>query len=301
LATWNTSYTGIKKKEKIFGKIPPGYVEGTNTPNGSHSIILIKMAALRHLLDIAKVSAVEAGKAVMEVYLSGVLSPDSKPDSSPVTAADRTAHRIITDRLGRTSLPVLSEEGIHIAYSERKLWEFFWLIDPLDGTKEFIQKNGEFTINIALMQRYKAIGGIIYAPCTDTLYCGSKETGIHKNERGKVFKFSPLERRKLFDDLLQKEQLTVVASRSHPTPETTSFINRFKHATLTSMGSSLKFMLLLENQADIYPRLSTTMEWDTAAAHAILNASNRGVYTINLGSELVYNKPDLKNPPFVAF
>lgn len=259
------------------------------------------MIDVRNLLDVAKLSAVEAGKAIMEVYHSGNFSVEIKSDQSPLTKADKSAHRIITDYLSITDLPVLSEEGINIAYSERKLWEYFWLIDPLDGTKEFINKKNEFTVNIALMQRNTPIGGIIYAPCTDTLYCGSNETGVYKNEKGKLIQFPLLQERKQFDNLLQRKHLAVVASRSHLSPETKSFIDRLKNVTLISMGSSLKFMLLLENRADIYPRLGVTMEWDTAAAHAILNASNRGVYHSNLTSELMYNKPDLKNPSFIAF
>ena len=259
------------------------------------------MIDIRHLIEVSSHAALEAGKAIMEVYLSGDFSTSIKSDNSPLTKADKSAHKIITDYLSKTTLPILSEEGINIAYSERKSWEYFWLIDPLDGTKEFINKNGEFTVNIALIQRNTPIGGIIYAPCTDTLYCGSNETGVYKNEKGKLIQFSSLEERKQFDDLLQREHLTVVASRSHLSPETKSFIDRLKNVTLTSMGSSLKFMLLLENRADIYPRLGTTMEWDTAAAHAILNASNRGVYQADLQSELIYNKPDPKNPFFIAF
>lgn len=237
----------------------------------------------------------------MEVYLSGDFSTSIKSDHSPLTKADKSAHRIIKDYLAKTNLPVLSEEGISIAYSERKLWEYFWLIDPLDGTKEFINKKNEFTVNIALMQRNKPVGGVIYVPCTDTLYCGSNETGVYKNEKGKLIQFPLLHERKQFDNLLQREHLAVAVSRSHLSPETKSFIDRLKNVTLISMGSSLKFMLLLENRADIYPRLGVTMEWDTAAAHAILNASNRGVYHTNLKSELMYNKPDLKNPSFIAF
>lgn len=259
------------------------------------------MSNYRALLETAQNAAIEAGKAIMEVYNSGDFSIDIKQDKSPLTKADKNSHRIITEFLSKTNLPVLSEEGINIAYSERKTWEYFWLIDPLDGTKEFINKNGEFTVNIALVKRNTPIGGVIYAPCGDILYYGSKETGIHKTDRGKLIQYCPLAKRKQFNDLLQKEQLAVVVSRSHMSPETKIFIDQFKHPILKSMGSSLKFMLLLEDRADMYPRLGTTMEWDTAAAHAILNARNIGVYTTDLKSELIYNKPDLKNPGFIAF
>ena len=142
---------------------------------------------------------------------------------------------------------------------------------------------------------------MIYAPCLECLYTGSDVTGLYKYEKGNQIKLAPLAERPRFHDLLKKEKITVVASRSHMSVETKEFIRQLSNVALTSMGSSLKFMLLLEEQADIYPRLGPTMEWDTAAAHAILYASNRGVYHINLNSELSYNKPELTNPFFVAF
>jgi 3'(2'), 5'-bisphosphate nucleotidase len=259
------------------------------------------MKDVRHLLEIAQHAALEAGKAIMGIYYSGEFSASIKPGESPVTNADKSAHRIITQHLGKTNLPVLSEEGIKIDFGERKYWQYFWLIDPLDGTKEFINKNGEFTVNIALVHRNTPIGGVIYVPCTETLYYGSKETGVYKHEKEKLVQLSPLAARKDFYDLLRKKQVTVLVSRSHPSYETKDFISQFQDVELKPMGSSLKFLLLLENQADIYPRFGSTMEWDTAAAHAILNALNRGVYHTDLKSELIYNKPDLKNPPFIAF
>jgi 3'(2'), 5'-bisphosphate nucleotidase len=259
------------------------------------------MADLSHLMKIAKYAALEAGKVVMEVYESGEFATEIKPGETPLTRADRASHEVITKHLYKTNLPVLSEEGILIDFRERTTWEYFWLIDPLDGTKEFIHKNGEFTINIALVQQNRPVAGVIYAPCLDSLYMGSDETGVTKSKNGEQYKFAPLTVRRRFNDLLIKEHVSVVASRSHLSDETKDFINQFHHVTLTSMGSSLKFMLLLENQADIYPRLGQTMEWDTAAAHAILNASNRGVYNMDLKSELCYNKQELTNPFFIAF
>lgn len=259
------------------------------------------MIDIRHLLEIARYAALEAGNAIIEIYNTGEFFTSIKSDNSPVTKADKSSHKIITGHLSRTNLPVLSEEGLNIAYTERKLWEYFWLIDPLDGTKEFINRTGEFTVNIALVHMGIPVTGVIYAPSVDSLYYGSKETGIYKKEKGELIQYTPVTERKSFSALLKSEHLRVVASRSHLSPETTTFINRFKNAATVSLGSSLKFMLLLENRADIYPRLGTTMEWDTAAAHAILNGSNRGVYQTNLQSEIIYNKPDLKNPFFIAF
>lgn len=254
-----------------------------------------------YLIEMATHAALEAGKAIKEIYDSGEFNINAKPDDSPLTKADRVSHSIIKRHLEITHLPVLSEEGMNINFADRSNWAYFWLVDPLDGTKEFINKNGEFTINIALVLRNAPVAGVIYAPCIDCLYTGSTETGIFKYEKGNQLEFARLTRRCHFRDLLNKEQVSVVASRSHMSVETKAFIKQFSRVTLTSMGSSLKFMLILENRADIYPRLGRTMEWDTAAAHAILNASNRGVYHVDLKSELRYNKPELANPFFIAF
>ena len=225
------------------------------------------MIDIRHLIEVSSHAALEVGKAIMEVYHSGDFLTDIKQNGEfPVTIADKKAHQVIKDCLGKINLPILSEEGKSIDFSERKEWEYFWLIDPLDGTKEFINKNGEFTINIALVHQGTPIIGVIYVPCIDILYYGSNETGVFKKEKGKFIQFSPLPERKQFDSLLRSELLTVVSSRSHLSSETKIFIKQFKNVNLVSLGSSLKFMLLLENRADIYPRLGTTMEWDTAAA-----------------------------------
>lgn len=252
-------------------------------------------------LDTAEAAIYEAGKAIMSVYESADYETEIKSDASPVTAADKLAHRIIAQHLEATGLPLLSEEGKHMDYSVRSNWDYFWLVDPLDGTKEFIRRNGEFTVNIALIKKTIPVAGLIYVPCKDVLYRGAVGIGVYKRESGKLVTLEPAARRLRMDELMQQEHVTVVASRSHLSEETKAFIARFTHSELTSMGSSLKFMLLAENSADIYPRLSPTMEWDTAAAHAIVNAAGRGVYQVDLHSELSYNKPELLNPSFIAF
>ena len=252
-------------------------------------------------MGIATSAALDAGKVIMEIYKSGELQTEIKQDETPLTKADRLSHAIISKQLQQTGLPILSEEGMYIDFDKRKSWTYFWLIDPLDGTKEFIQKNGEFTINIALILKDTPVAGIIYAPCTDSLYMGSEEAGILKLEMGKQINCTPLPKKLHLEDILNKEKIRVVASRSHMSVETKEFIEQLPNASLIFMGSSLKFMLLLENKADIYPRFGKTMEWDTAAAHAILKASNRGVYHTDLKSELTYNKPDPGNPFFIAF
>ncbi len=259
------------------------------------------MPGIKQLLETAQYAAREAGKAIMRVYGSGDFSIKIKEDKSPLTRADSEAHKIIGECLGKTNLPILSEEGANIAYHERRSWEYFWMIDPLDGTKEFINRIGEFTVNIALVQGTTAIAGVIYVPGSDVLYYGSRETDVYKIEKSVSSRIFPLIERIRFDEIRQKENLTIVASRSHLSAETKNYMDQFKNVTVVASGSSLKFMMLVENQADIYPRLGRTMEWDTAAAHAILNACNRGVYHTDLKSELFYNKPDLANPFFIAF
>ncbi|MCC9169035.1 3'(2'),5'-bisphosphate nucleotidase CysQ [Pontibacter harenae] len=253
------------------------------------------------LLDTARAAALEAGKAIMEVYRTKDFEVDYKADDSPLTKADQAAHTIIEKHLSATGIPVLSEEGAHTAYQERKKWPLYWLIDPLDGTKEFVKKNGEFTVNIAFMQQSAPVAGVIYAPDLDALYYGSEDTGVLKVEKEQEQQLMPLQASTSLEELLQKPQVRIISSRSHRSAETEKFISQFKNTEIISMGSSLKFMLLAENKAEIYPRFSPCMEWDTAAAHAILKALNRTIYQTDLQSELVYNKEDLLNPSFIAF
>ena len=259
------------------------------------------MIEITHLLEVAKRVALEAGKAILEVYDSGAFGVEMKSDKSPLTLADKAAHAIIASQLEETGLPLLSEEGRNINYEERKSWNYYWLIDPLDGTKEFIKRTGEFTVNIALMHAHIPVAGVIYAPCIDILYYGSKETGVYKIERGKEVQLSFIPKKRTIEELQQKEQITIVASKSHMNEETSDFINQFRNANLSSMGSSLKLMLVAEGVADIYPRLAPTMEWDIAAGHALLRSLNMGVYQTDLQTELLYNKENLLNPSFIAF
>lgn len=259
------------------------------------------MVNVRHMLGLAEYTALEAGKAIMEIYRTGIFDVTSKADASPLTSADQAAQKIIDGHLAMTGLPVLSEEATGVSHRQRRKWEYFWMVDPLDGTKEFIEGNGQFTVNIALVYKTVPIGGIIYVPANDIMYIGSKDTGVVKKEKGKIIQLPSLTQRPRMQDLQQKDKLTMVISKSHLSKETMDFIMKFRDVRLISMGSSLKFLALIEQQADIYPRLGTTMEWDTAAAHAILNASNRGIYEADMSTELKYNKPDLRNPYFIAF
>jgi 3'(2'), 5'-bisphosphate nucleotidase len=259
------------------------------------------MIDIKNLLELAKRAAMQAGNAILEVYTSGDFGIEMKSDRSPLTLADKAAHTIITSHLEETGLPILSEEGSSVSYKDRKSWDYFWLIDPLDGTKEFIKKTGEFTVNIALMRSTIPVAGVIYAPHIDILYYGSQETGVYKIDKGQQIQLAFIPKKRTIGELKQREKITVVASKSHMNGETKDFIEQFQNPNLSSMGSSLKLMLLAEGIADIYPRLAPTMEWDTAAGDALLRSLNMAVYQTDLKTELLYNKEDLLNPSFIAF
>ncbi|MDX5438175.1 MAG: 3'(2'),5'-bisphosphate nucleotidase CysQ, partial [Pontibacter sp.] len=191
--------------------------------------------------------------------------------------------------------------GQHTSHEVRRQWPWYWLVDPLDGTKEYLKRNGEFTVNIALMHHNRPVAGVIYAPVLDTLYHGSAATGVYKETKEDKTQLPPQPQRRTLQELLQLPHLTLIASRTHLNSKTEKFIAQFPAADTISMGSSLKFMLLAEGKADLYPRFAPTMEWDTAAAHAILSALNIGVYQEDLKHELEYNKPNLLNPDFIVF
>ncbi|MEP7141315.1 MAG: 3'(2'),5'-bisphosphate nucleotidase CysQ [Ferruginibacter sp.] len=259
------------------------------------------MIDIPYLLELAKQAAIMAGKAIVEIYVSGDFGVEIKSDLSPLTLADKAAHEIIASNLEASGLPVLSEEGSSIGYEDRKNWEYLWLVDPLDGTKEFIKRSGEFTVNIALVHFNIPVAGVIFAPAMDILYYGSKETGVYKIEKGRQVQLSSIPKKATIRELQQKEQITIAASKSHMNEKTSAFISQFHNAGLLSIGSSLKLMLLAEGTVDIYPRLAPTMEWDIAAGDGILRSLNRGVYETDLQTPLFYNKEELLNPPFIAF
>ena len=258
------------------------------------------------LLDRAITAALFAGAKIRDIYSSPDFDVQLKDDMTPVTIADRQAHFEILNKLESTGLPVISEEGDQISYSERKQWNLFWLVDPLDGTKEFIKRNDEFTVIIALIKNEQPIAGVIYAPVSGELYAGIPETGAWK------YLNPPLEL--TFDDMqlagikLPEVKLTdefvVVVSRSHLNRETEIYLEelRQKHGLikLINKGSSLKIAMVAEGSANIYPKLGRTMEWDTAAGHAIVKASGKNIFLPDLKSELTYNKENLQNPYFVV-
>ena len=250
---------------------------------------------LKSLLDLAHRAAAAATSEILEVYEIGDFSIESKADNSPLTLADKQAHHAIINILNEAALPIISEEGKAVPYSERKNWDRFWMVDPLDGTKEFIKRNGEFTVNIALIENGKPILGVVAVPVTGDLYYGAVGMGAFKKS-GSQTQVLPV-RQELN---LKAAGLRVVASRSHLNEETQTFIDRLTSPELVSKGSSLKFLMLADGQADVYPRFAPTMEWDTAAAHAVVNQCGIQVLQQGKSDELSYNKENLLNPSFLC-
>ncbi|WP_372983244.1 3'(2'),5'-bisphosphate nucleotidase CysQ [Marinobacter sediminum] len=243
------------------------------------------------LPDVIKV-ADEASERVLQIYRSD-FKINYKDDSSPVTAADIASHDIIEKGLRRISrdIPVLSEEGADIPWDERRHWRRFWLVDPIDGTKEFTQRTGEFTVNIALIEDGEPVLGVVTVPALKEAYWGIKGEGAHRRDRsGRVQPIWVAEPR---------QAVRVVASKNHLNDETRAFIERLGEHDFVQAGSSLKFCRIAEGRADIYPRLGPTSEWDTAAAHAVLVAAGGTVETME-GSPLRYGKANLQNPHFIA-
>ncbi len=237
-------------------------------------------------------AALKAGEQIMKVYQADNFDVKLKSDESPLTEADQLAHQQIVSILGN-QIPILSEEGAKIPFQTRKNWEKFWMVDPLDGTKEFIKRNGEFTVNIALIEYGKPVFGVVYAPVLEKLYVGGQNLPPYCTFQGNTQKL-PLQKRENI------ENTRIVASRSHLNEATESYIQQYPQKELVSMGSSLKFMLIAEGNADVYPRFAPTMEWDTAAAHAVLRAMGIPVYQIDSDQELIYNKENLLNPYFLV-
>ena len=257
-------------------------------------------------LSITISAAIDAGKAILEVYHTD-FDVEFKDDHSPLTLADKKANEIIVAHLKETGIPVLSEEGRHIPYSERKNWKRLWIVDPLDGTKEFVKKNGEFTVNIALVENQVPVTGVVYAPVLDILYVGDKDLGAFKIlQAGKKEDISrELNEENRIPADKDKDYFGIVASRSHLTKETEDFIERLKKENqrikIVSKGSSLKLCMVAEGEADIYPRFAPTSEWDTAAGDAVVRAAGGKTVQANHPEKaLVYNKEDILNPWFVV-
>jgi 3'(2'), 5'-bisphosphate nucleotidase len=247
-------------------------------------------------INISNICALaqKAGKAILQVY-NGEITVEIKDDNSPLTAADKASHEIIAAGLKALTpnIPILSEEGRDIPYEERKHWKRFWLVDPLDGTKEFIKRNGEFTVNIALIEGNAPVFGVVYVPVQGKMYVGIVGEGAFLQE-------GDGESRKIQVRKPDSEAgLTVVMSRSHPSPELQEYLKDIKAAEALPVGSSLKLCAVAEGKADLYPRLGPTMEWDTGAGQAVVQAAGGTVLMLE-GQPLPYNKENLLNPYFIV-
>ena len=258
------------------------------------------------LLTTAIEAALEAGKVILEIYKSDDFEVEVKGDNSPLTKADKASHNTLVYYLEKTGVPILSEEGKEIPFKERKDWKQLWILDPIDGTKEFIKRNGEFTLNIALIEDQKTLIGVIFVPVTGNLYFSTIEMGAFKvkvdldNFDVKTLISNgdklPLER--------EDKTFTIVASRSHMSTETEAYVAEMKveHGTvnLISKGSSLKLCMVAEGVADCYPRFAPTMEWDTAAGQAICEHAGFKVIDWNTKKDMLYNREELLNAWFLV-
>lgn len=245
------------------------------------------------ILNLAKNAAVKAGEEILKVYNSDDFGVENKSDESPLTKADKAAHYKIVELLEASNLPILSEEGNEISFDTRSKWGYFWMVDPLDGTKEFIKRNGEFTVNIALINNGIPVMGVVYAPVTNELFYAHESIGAFKKDALGLHK---LEVQKI--ESLQG--LRVVASRSHLNVETKTFMDELSKPAIVSMGSSLKFLAIADGKADVYPRFAPTMEWDSAAAHGVCKVLGIEVMDLKTKKEVRYNKENLLNPYFIA-
>ena len=248
----------------------------------------------KQLIQIAK----KAGNAIMDIYKKETFNQQFKSDNSPLTVADIASNNIIIGGLKQLTpnIPILSEESAEISWKERKQWDCYWLIDPLDGTKEFIKKNGEFTVNIALIEDNIPIIGVVYAPAMGQTWVGSKHEKIAikiSNSKTKNIQVKPHKK---------DETWKVVGSRSHAGNSLKNYLDNLGSYELISMGSSIKLCLVAEGSAHVYPRLGPTSEWDTAAAHAVVNAAGGRVVNVENDSILAYNTKDsLLNPHFIVY
>jgi 3'(2'), 5'-bisphosphate nucleotidase len=264
------------------------------------------MTIYNEYLKIAIESAISAGNKTIEFFNQDI-DVLNKEDNSPLTLADLEANQIIINALKPIGIPILSEENKQIPYSARKDWKQFWLVDPLDGTKEFIHKSPEYTINVALIENNFPVIGVVYAPVLKDLYFASVEAGSYKISSPGNTKFELIKQKA--DHLPfpknNRDKTIIVASKSHMNDETIKFIDTFikikKDYHLLSIGSSLKLCMIAEGKADIYPRLGPTMEWDIAASQAIAEYAGCKVISIKNGNRLTYNKKELLNPWFIVY
>jgi 3'(2'), 5'-bisphosphate nucleotidase len=281
---------------------------------------------LEPLLFIALRATARAFPEILSVY-GGSFAVDTKADFSPITEADRRSNQVITEELSQHSpYPILSEEGRSIPFSERRGWQRFWVVDPLDGTKEFVKRNGEFTINIAFVEGAIPVLGVVYAPLPDLLYFAWEQSGQHLDPRSGSYRLEgfsklagaipedlieratrlPVQKPFNFDETQKRESITVIGSRSHRGPHFMGYVRKLKRryaerVEIRTRGSALKPCLVAEGTADIYPRFGPTMEWDTAAPHAVVRGVGKRMVAFESDRELVYNKEQLVNPSFIVY
>lgn len=254
---------------------------------------------LKTLVDDIKQIALDAGVVIMEVYQDEEsFGVTHKADDSPLTLADKRANDVICAGLKKATpdIPIISEENKEIAYSERKDYSCAWLVDPVDGTKEFIKRNGEFTVNIALIKGGRIVLGVVYVPVTKELFWAYKDGGAYLSIKGSEPKKLDAPKFSMKDT-----GLSVVCSRSHLNEETAAFIDKLDEPNKVSKGSSLKFLILAQGGAHVYPRLAPTMEWDTGAAQIVLEEAGGKIINIETDLPLEYNKENLRNPHFIAY
>jgi 3'(2'), 5'-bisphosphate nucleotidase len=245
--------------------------------------------------DILKINKIvyNAGQAILDIYDTS-FNVETKSDNSPLTQADKNSHLVIESGLKSLfpDIPILSEEGTEIPYSERKNWDYFWLVDPLDGTKEFVKKNGEFTVNIALIKNNYPIFGSVYAPFKKELFWALEGLGAWKSidqNKDQSIKVSK-----------SIKETRIVISRSHPNEKVLDYINQYNQHELIRMGSSLKLCCIADGKADIYPRLGPTSEWDIGAAQCIVEEAGGTVLEYTTNNRLRYNKENILNPFFIV-
>ena len=250
------------------------------------------MLSKKDILNINNI-VYDAGQAILDIY-DTAFEVETKSDNSPLTIADKKSHEIIEDGLKKLypDIPILSEEGRDIPYSERKQWNTFWLVDPLDGTKEFVKRNGEFTVNIALISNNYPIFGSVYAPYKKELFWAHEGLGAWKSCNKDI--------EKKITVMPKEQEKRIVISRSHPNEKVSEFINQHKYHQLIRMGSSLKLCCIAEGKADIYPRLGPTSEWDIGAAQCVVEQAGGSVLEYESNQRLKYNKENILNPFFIV-
>ncbi len=276
-----------------------------NIPNWENAlqrcIQLLKQQEMLDQIDVKKIIAIAeaAGKEIMQIYDTDDFAVTDKSDNSPLTKADKAGNEVIVTALKNQypQIPIISEENKLIAYEDRKDWNYFWLVDPLDGTKEFIKKNGEFTVNIALIRNGKPVLGVVGIPAKNQMYYAVENKGAFKIDENGV-------ETKLFVNEPKQDEIALIGSRSHPSPEFDAYLkdteSKFATVNFVPAGSSLKFCLVAEGKADVYPRLGPTMEWDTAAGHALVLEAGARVKVYGQEIDLQYNKENLLNPFFIV-